>query len=133
MRAGDDQPRNMRDVGEQEGADLFGDLAEDLEVELARIGGGSGDDNLRPLLFRQIAYRVVVDPLSLALDLVMHWAPEDSGSADGPSMRQMAAMRQRQAHQRVARLQQREVDREIRGRSRVGLYVGVLGAEQGAG
>src|ERR1700730_19332140 len=99
MRAGDDQPRNMRDGGEQESADVFGDLAEYLEVELARIGGGAGDDNLRPFLFRQIAHRVVVDPLSLAIDLVMHWAPEDSGSADGPSIRQMAAMGQCPAHQ----------------------------------
>src|ERR1700694_628735 len=130
MRAGDDQPRDMRDVGEQESADLFGDLAEYLEVELARIGGGAGDDNLRPFLFCQIAHRVVADPLSLPIDLVMHRAPEDSGSADGPSVRQMAAMRERQTHQRVARLEQREVNREIRGRARVGLYVGVLGAEQ---
>ncbi len=63
MRTGDDQARDMRDVGEQERADLLGDLAENLEIELARIGGGPGHDHLRPLAPRHLAHRVVVDAL----------------------------------------------------------------------
>src|SRR6202030_2636977 len=96
MRAGDDQSRDVRDVGQHEGADLFRNLTEDLEIELARISGRSGDDNLRPFFFREIAHRVVVDSLTLAVDLVVHRAPEDAGRADRPSVSQMAAVRQRQ-------------------------------------
>ncbi len=42
-------------------------------------------------------------------------------------------MRQREAHDRVARLQQRVVDGRVRLRARVRLHVGVLGAEQRLG
>ena len=50
MHAADDQSGDVRDVGEQKRADLFCDFAENLEVELARIGGRAGHDYFRPLL-----------------------------------------------------------------------------------
>ena len=46
------------------------------------------------------------------------------------AVRQVAAVREVHAEDRVARLEQREVDRHVRLRARVRLHVGVLGAEQ---
>ncbi len=48
-------------------------------------------------------------------------------------MREVAAVWQREAHDRVARLQQRVVDRRVGLRARVGLDVDVLGAEDRLG
>ena len=48
-------------------------------------------------------------------------------------MAEVAAVRQREAHDRVAGLQQRVVDGGVRLRARVRLHVGVLGAEQRLG
>ena len=46
------------------------------------------------------------------------------------AVRQVAAVREVHAEHRVARLEQREVDRHVGLRARVRLHVGVLGAEQ---
>ena len=45
----------------------------------------------------------------------------------------MAAEGQAHAHDRVARLAQREIDRLVCGRAGVGLDIGVLGAEESLG
>ena len=41
MDPGGHEAGNMSDIADQEGSDFFGDLAEDLEVNDARIRGGS--------------------------------------------------------------------------------------------
>ena len=53
MNAGGNQAREVRHVGEEERADLVGDRAERGEVPEARVGGGPGDDHLRPALTGQ--------------------------------------------------------------------------------
>ena len=130
MRAGDDQAGDVRDVGEEVGADLLRDLAERLEVEQPRVGRRAADDDLRARLLRQRAHGVVVDELRLPVDRVLHGVIEPRGEVDVPAVRQVAAVGQAEPHDRVAGLEQRVVDGHVRGRARVRLDVGVVDLEQ---
>ena len=49
VRATGDEPGDVRGVDDEQRADLVGDRAERREVDGARVGGGAGDDRLRPL------------------------------------------------------------------------------------
>ena len=61
MLARGDQPREMRHVDEEQGANLVADRAEAREVEMARIGRAAGDDQLWPMLLREPFDLVEVD------------------------------------------------------------------------
>ena len=66
-------------------------------------------------------------------DPVLHGPEPLAGHRDGPAVGQVTAHRQRHAHDRVAWLGERQVDREVRGRAGVRLHVGGLDAEQRLG
>src|SRR5205823_9514080 len=55
---------------------------------------------------------------------------EGAGEIDGRSVREMAAMRQREAEQRVAELGDREIRGHVRLRARMRLHIRMLGAEE---
>ena len=50
VQPGGDQPGEVRHVHHEVGADFVGDLPEPGEVELARVGRPTGDDQLRTVL-----------------------------------------------------------------------------------
>ena len=100
------------------------------EVELARVGGPAGDDQLRSALARHARDRVHVDQARLGVDLVGRDVVEAAREVDLHAVREVAAVGEREAHDRVPGLQQRVVDRRVRLRARVRLDVGVLGAEE---
>ncbi len=120
----------MRHVDHQVGADLVGDRAEAREIERARIGREAGDDQLRLALERQLLERVVVDLAIVGADAVLHGVEQLAGEVDLGAVRQVAAVVEAHAEDRVARLQQREIDGGIGLRTGVRLHVGVVGAEQ---
>ena len=120
----------MRHVDEQIGADRIGDLAEFLEVEIARVGGETRDDHFRFLGQRLRGECVVVDLAVVRADAVLHGAEELAGEIDLGAVREMAAVIEAHAEDGVARIDQREVGRGIRLRARVRLNVGVVGAEE---
>ncbi len=62
---------------------------------------------------------------------VLHALEVATRDRDVPAVGQVPAGGQAHAHHGVAGLAEREVDREVRGRARVRLHVGVVGAEQG--
>ena len=68
--AGGDQAGEVRHVDHQLGADRVGDLAEGGEVELARVGGPAGDDQLRPVLVGEALDLLHVDQQVLAAHVV---------------------------------------------------------------
>ncbi len=129
-RPGGDQPGEVRHVHEQEGADLVGDLAEPHEVELPRVRRPAGDDQLGLDPAGQPADLVHVDPVVLLGDLVRCHVVEQPGEVDPHAVREVPAVCQRQAQDRVARLDQRLHRRRVRLRAGVRLHVGESGAEQ---
>src|SRR3990172_2294010 len=123
MGAGDYQPRDVRDVGEEVGAHLLRYLTERLEVEPPGVSRRPGDDDLRPLFARLLPERVVVYEAALLVDAVLDGAIEAGREVDVPAVGQVAAVGQGQPHDLVSRLQEGVVDRLVRGRARVGLDV----------
>ena len=61
VRAADDQAGDVRDVGDQQRADLAGDLGERREVDGARDRRTAADDHLRALGQGELAHVVHVD------------------------------------------------------------------------
>ena len=106
------------------------DRADALEVDHARIGARADHDHLRLVLVREPLELVVVDPLVVLPHAVGDDGVELAGEIQRMAVREVAAVRQVHPEHRVARLQQREVDRHVRLRAGVRLHVGVLGAEQ---
>jgi hypothetical protein len=131
MQPGGHQPGEVRHVDHQQRADLVRDLPEALEVQEPRVGRPAGEDHLRAALLGDPLDRVHVDPARLAVDLVGRDVVQPARDVDLHPVREVAAVGQREAHQRVAGLEQRVVDGGVGLRAGVRLDVRVLGAEQG--
>ena len=97
----------MGHVDHEQRVDGIGDLAEPREVELAGIGRPAGDDELGPALVRDGLDGVHVDLARLAGDLVRRDVVQAPGHVDLHAVAQVAAVGQREAHDRVAGLQER--------------------------
>ena len=99
------RPGEVRHVAEQQRADLVGDLAEAVGLDRARVGRAAADDQLRPVLLGQREHVVVVDQVRLARDAVVDDRVEPPGEVDLEAVRQVAAVRELEREDRVARLQ----------------------------
>ena len=109
---------------------LVGDLAEGGEVDGARVGAVPADDQLGLVLEGQLADLVVVDRLGVAPHVVGDGVVDHAGEVQRQAVREVAAVSELHAQERVARLEQGEQRRQVGRRARVRLHVGVLGAEQ---
>ena len=119
MEAGGDEAGDVRDVDHEVSADFVGDFREAREVDDARIGGGAGDDQLRLALFSLLLECVVVDALRLLVDTVRHDLEVLAAHVDRAAVRQVTAVREVHAHDRVTRRQEGEEH------SHVGLCAGM--------
>ena len=82
------------------------------------------------MLLREREHVVVVDEVRLARDAVVDDVVEPTGEVDLQAVRQVAAVRELERENRVARLECREVDRHVRLRAGMRLDVRVLRAEE---
>ena len=130
MQAGGDQAREMRHVDQEDGADRIGDLAEARKIDDARIGAAARDDHLRLVLFGQAGQLVVIDALVVAAHAVGNHLIGLARKVERMAVRQVAAVRQVHAQDRVAGLKHRGIGGLIGLRSGMRLHVGVLGAEE---
>ena len=62
----------MGDVTDVICADLFGDVAENLEVDFARIRGAAGDYDFGLVFLRQVSNLVIVKPARLRAYAILH-------------------------------------------------------------
>ncbi len=119
MRATSHQSGEVGHVDEVDRAHLVGNLAHARKVDDARIGAASADDHLGPFFFGKALEFVVVDRLGFLRDAVGNDLVSLAGKIEMMAVRQVAAMRQIQAEDRVARLQNGGI------RGHVGLRAGV--------
>ena len=131
VQPGRDQPGEVRHVHHQVRAHRIGDPAELGEVQLPGVRGPAGNDQLRFVLQGQALHLGHVDPVVLFADLVRDHVVQPAGEVDLHAVGQVPAVGQVQAHDRVARLDQRVHHRGVRLRTGVRLHVRELGAEQG--
>ena len=104
----------MRHVEDVDRADLVRDLPHAREVPQAGIGAGSADDDLGLLAHRDRLELVVVDHLGVAPHRVEGGVIELSAEAELVTVSEMAAVREIETENGVARLQHRHVCRGIR-------------------
>ena len=113
MRAARHEARDVGHVREEERADLTGDVRETFEVDDTGIRRGSADDHLGTMLERELPHLIEINPVRIGAHAVLNDVEELAGDGDVPAVREVPAVRQRQAQQRVAGLEQAVVDREI--------------------
>ena len=130
VQAGGDEAGEVRHVGPEQGADLVGDRAERGEVEVARVGGPAGDDDLRLFGDGLLAQLVHVDPEVVFLDLVGGDVVELAGEVQLHAVGEVAAVGQGQAQDLVAGGDHGGERGGVGLRAGVRLDVGVFGAEQ---
>ena len=104
VQPGRDEPGDVGHVDEQQRADAVGDRRHPLEVPRARVGGGPGDDDLRPDLGGLRREGVVVDPLVLAGDAVRVHLVQAAREVDRRAVGEVTAVGEVHAQDPVARL-----------------------------
>ena len=130
MRATRDQSREVRHVDEVERADFVRNLPHARKINNSRIRAAAADDQLGMLALGDLFEIVVVDRLGFFGHAVRNDLVGLAGKIQMMPVREMPAMRQVQAENRVARLQDRRIRRHVGLRPGVRLHVGVLGTEQ---
>ena len=130
VQSGRDQAGEMRHVDHEVGADRIRDLAEALEVPMAGIGRTAGDDQLGLVLLGGRLERVHVDAVVVLGDAVGDRLEPLAGDVDLRAVGEMAAGGEVEAHERVARLQQRKEDALVGLAAGIRLHVGEADAEQ---
>ena len=109
---------------------LFGDFADAIEIDDARISGSATDDQFRFVLFGDSLQLVVVDRFGFARDAIVRDFVTDAGKVHRMAVRQMPAVRKVHAENLVAVLNRRQVNGHVRLRAAVRLDVRMIGAEQ---
>jgi hypothetical protein len=131
--AGGDQAGDVRHVHHEVRADGIGDASEALPVDDAGIRREAGDDHARPMLLRELLDAHVVDLAGVRIEPVLHSLEQLAGEIHLRAVRQVPAVIEAHAEDRVAGIDQRQVRRGVRLRARMRLYVRVGRAEQFAG
>ena len=130
MHACRDEPGDVRHVGEDFRADAVGGRADAREIDDPRVRARADDNHLRFVRLGQPVQLVVVEALVVLAHAVGHDGVEQAGEVQRVAVRQVTAVRQVHAEDRVARLEQRQVHRHVRLRARVRLHVRVFRAEE---
>ena len=130
VRAAGDEAGDVRGVEQEQRADLVGDGLERRRVEPARVAGGAGDDQLRPVLQREVAHLVHVDALVAGGHLVGDEVVQLAAGVDRRAVGEVAAVVEAETEHRVAGLQDGLVRAHVGVGAAVRLHVGVVGAEQ---
>ena len=119
----------MRHVDHEDGAHFLRHISERLPVDGARVRTVAGDDHLRLVRTRLRPHLLVVDDAVFG-HAVRHRVVEQTGEVHRRAVREVTALRQIHAEERVAGLEEGEEHRGIRRRTAVRLHVGVIGPEQ---
>ena len=130
MRAARDQSRKVRHVDQIERANFVGNLPHAGEVDDPRIRAAAADDQLWAFFLGELFQLVVVNRFGFFRDAVRNDLVGLAGKIQMMPVREVAAMRQVQAEDRVARLQHGGIGFHVGLRSGMRLHVGVLRAKQ---
>ena len=133
MLSAGNETRDVRHIDHEERAVPVRDLAHDLAIDGAGIGGGAGDEQFGVMLLYEVFHMVIVDAAGGGIDAVADAAVDLAGEIDGRAVAQVAAVGKIHAHERIARLEQGGVDLQIGLRAGMRLDVGKLRAEKRLG
>ncbi len=128
-----DEAGGVRDVGHENRSDRRRDLFEGGEIEGPRVRTAADHDHLRSVLPGQPLHLREVDLLGLGMDAVGNDAEEAARKIHRAAVGQMPPVRQIEPHDRIPRLQDREVDRHVGLGPGVGLDIDMRCAEERLG
>ena len=126
QEAGGDEAGGMGHVDPEDGAYLVGNLPHPLVVPLAGVGGGAADDELGPALEGFALHLVIVHAAGFRVQAIGDRLVQDTGGVHGRAVGKVAAHRQVQAHEDVARTQAGHRDGHVRLGAGVRLDIGVF-------
>ncbi len=127
--SGGDEAGEVGHVDDEQRSDLVGDLAHAGEVEDARIGAASADDDLGFFGHGDGFEFVVVDGFGIFADGVGRDLVELAGEVEFVAVGEVASMGQAEAEDGVAGLEHGHVGGGVGLRAGVRLHVCVLGSE----
>ena len=130
MSAAGDEPGEVGDVEQQQGADLVGDRPERFRLETPRVTRRAADDHLRAMLEGEVADSIHVDALVTRSDLVGDEVVGQSTGVDGGAVGEVAAVVEAEPEHGVAGLEEGLVGAHVGVGPRMGLDVGVFGTKQ---
>ncbi len=130
MHSGRDEAGKVRHVDDEERADFVGNLAHAGKVEGAGIGAAAANDHLGLFALGNLFELVVVDDLGILADAVAGDAVQLAGKIQLVAVGEVAAMRQVEAEDGIAGLNNGHVGGGVGLRAGVRLHVRVLGAEE---
>ena len=120
----------VRHIHHEDGADFIGETAHAGVVPLAAVGTGAADDEARTLATRDLLHVVVVDTAGFGVDIIFEGVEDEAREVDGAAVAEVSAVAEVHAHKLVAGLQTGHKDGHVGLGARVGLHVGVFGAEK---
>ena len=124
-----DETGDMRHVDHQISADALRNFADALEIDDARIGGRARYDQLWLYLQRLLGEGIIVD-IAVRIDTVGDEVEIFAGHIHRRAVRQMPAMREIHAHDRIAGMDQRKINGHVRLCAGMRLDIGTFCAEQ---
>ena len=130
MRAAGDQAADVGHIDEHVGPDLVADLADLRPVYDTGVGRGAGDYHLRAQLLGHAEHLVIVDELRLGIYTVGTHVEVFACDGRLRAVGEVAAAGEVHAHDDVAGLGKRQVDRNVGLRAGMRLDIGVLRAEE---
>ena len=121
---------DVRHIHQKDCTDRLCDCSDAFKVNRTCIRGSPCNDHLRLLLVRKPFECIVVD----ALRFLVHTVGDDlivrAGDVDGTAVRQMSAVRQIHAENRITRLQEGKEHRHIRLCARMRLHICPVGSKE---
>ena len=130
MDARDDKRVNMGNVGDQVSVDFLRDLGERGVIELERIRAHPGPNHFRTFAEGDFANFVHIETPGFLIRAIRDLLEVHPGEADFPAVREVPAVRNRNAHHLVARLQKGAINGAVRRGAGIRLNVGVFATEQ---
>jgi len=107
----------MADVGQERRTTFVRDIRKELPVGRPGVGGKAGNDEPGPVLPREVAYLIVVEPARGLADAIADHPEALAGEVELAAVGQMAALVQVHAHHSVAGRAEGIVDGKIGGRA----------------
>ena len=128
-----DETGDVGHVNQEARAALLGNGSKGREIQRARVGRRTGNDQLGPLRKSQVAHAIHVEQLALLLDAVRHHFVVVPRKVLRVAVREVTTVIERHRQDGVARRDQGHEGRHIGLRARVRLHIDSRSAEQSFG
>ena len=123
MIASCNEASDVSHVHHEVSTNFMSDFRETLEINRARVGRSTRNNDLRALLLRLLLERIVVNCLGLRVNAIGTDFVELAREIDRAAVREMTAVVEAHSQDFIARLDERKVGRKVGIRARMWLHI----------